>query len=491
MIGKILCEAAILIAVFIFISNMHPKYYNLWKNVFCMIAIFCLIIGFVFLITGVIFVSNLFLSIAIHAVVAYLFIFLCSVDVLDEWVYFLIGISKLVSTILFLNSDFSHSELNTCRIISIIINAILVLTMFVMVILDKKNKQRTSELLDAVNRGDKQIAQELIAKGARVNSDVMEIAVKNSNKEIVSLLIENGADIHYCGPLVTAVESGDKDMVSLLIQKGADVNTAYGKPLITAIQKGEKEIVSLLIEKGANVNLDYEGKLPLDFTKNGEIIALLKTHDARTKQEQNILDIDFISAVRNQDIEKVKALIPQVSNIDIIIPGHELVDIIPISKFGNWIENSIPMHREVLTEDVKEKLTPLMYAVRRHSLWNSDMEMIKVLAENGANVNASDSHGRTALLYAVFKEEPNIELIDFLISKRANVNAKWSDEVNINATALMQATIIGDIRVVEMLINHGADVNAKTSNGVTALGLAKYKKHTEIAALLKKNGAWD
>ena len=102
-VGKILCEVVILIAVFIFIDNMHPKYFNLWKNVFCMIAIFCLIIGFVFLITGVIFVSNLFLSIALHAVVSYLFIFLSSVNVLDNWVYFLIGISKLISTILFLN----------------------------------------------------------------------------------------------------------------------------------------------------------------------------------------------------------------------------------------------------------------------------------------------------------------------------------------------------------------------------------------------------
>ena len=469
MIGKIFCEVVILIAIFIFNDNMRPKYYNLWKNVFCMIAIFCLIIGFVLLITGVIFVSNLFLSIAIHAVVAYLFIFLSSVNVLDNWVYFLIGISKLISTILFLNSDFRHSELNTCRVISIIINAILVLTMLIMMILDKKNKQRTSELLDAVNRGDKQIAQELIAKGAHVNSDIMEIAVKNSNKEIVSLLIENGADIHYCGPLVTAVESGDKDMVSLLIQKGAYVNTAYGKPLITAIQKDEKEIVSLLIENGANVNMDYDGKLPLDFAKNGEIIALLKSHGAITKTEQDEADKLFSSFVSLHNVEEAKSLISQISNIDTASRVFT-ADIIASNE------------RSAEYLDVDD--TTLMLAAAN----GGDIEMVKFLVENGANVNASNSHGVTAMMRAVHSQ--NVEIIDFLASKGANVNAKFFNDADSDMTALIYAAFVGNIKIVEALIRNRADVNAKSAKGATALFMAEHKGYTEIAALLRKSGAW-
>lgn len=299
---------------------------------------------------------------------------------------------------------------------------------------------------------------------AGLQDDLLE-AVKMQDKETIQKLIAKGANVNYGMPLVAAIENGNKDMVLLLTQKGASVNSSYGKPLVAAVKNGDKEMVSLLIDKGAKVNVMHEEKLPLDFAEDNEIIALLKSHGAITKKEQDTVDIDFVSAVRNHDIEKVRSLIPQVSDIDIIIPGHELV---AEFRTPNGLE--------------REVITPLMYVANFN-----DIEMMKLLAENGANVNAQDSHGQNAVMYAVFRHDTR--MIDFLASKRANMNAGAFNDLASGITALMVAASGGNIETVKALIRNGANVKAQNSKGNTALSVARYNGHTEIANLLKKNGA--
>ena len=312
----------------------------------------------------------------------------------------------------------------------------------------KEKTQRNNALLDAVRQGDKQTVQKLIAEGIDINN------------------ILCGAYGGY--PLQIAVENGDKDMVSFLIDKGAGVN--YGKrPLIIAVKNSDKEMLSPLIDKGAKVHLDFHGKLPLDFAENDEISALLKTYGAITKKEQDEAGSLFSSYVSLHYVEKAKSLIPRISNIDTACHGF-IADLIAADE------------RRAECMDVDD--TVLMCAARN----GGDIEMVKFLVENGANVNASNSHGQNAVLMAVHSQ--NAEIIDFLASKGANVNAKYFNEADSDMTALMQAAFAGNIEIVETLIRNGADVNAKSGKGVTALLTARIKGYTDIEILLKKNGAW-
>lgn len=91
--------------------------------------------------------------------------------------------------------------------------------------------------------------------------------------------------------LLNSVKEGNKQTVQELIEKGGNVNyigyvSSDKKSLLEiAVENNDKEMVSLLMEKGANVNLENGGITPLDCTENEEMIALLRSHGAKTQEE--------------------------------------------------------------------------------------------------------------------------------------------------------------------------------------------------------------
>jgi uncharacterized protein len=115
-----------------------------------------------------------------------------------------------------------------------------------------------------------------------------------------------------------------------------------------------------------------------------------------------------------------------------------------------------------------------------------DLERVRSLLENGADINSKDEHGQTALMNAA--HAGHVQLVRLLIEKGTdlNVTAKY------NLSALMLSLIAHQTEIAQLLIEAGADVNMHSTRdfyGKTALFLAEYGGHHEIAALLKQKGA--
>jgi len=79
----------------------------------------------------------------------------------------------------------------------------------------------------------------------------------------------------------------------------------------------------------------------------------------------------------------------------------------------------------------------------------------------------------------------NIEIVKLLIETGADINAKN----NYGSTSLMYASKIGHKKIVLLLIEAGADINAKNNYGYTVLMFATANNYKDIVALLKKYGA--
>ena len=191
-------------------------------------------------------------------------------------------------------------------------------------------------LLDAARKGNIEAVKQHLDAGADMNaknkygSTPLEIATVLENKEVLELLIAEGADVNAkfddvgTTPLHTAARYGHKETAELLIAKGADVNAQskyvgtplhqsvrYARPIIIAellIAAGadvnakdnsgytplhraalcdHKEIGELLIANGADVNAkDIDGKTPLN-SAEGETADLLRKHGGKTGEELN------------------------------------------------------------------------------------------------------------------------------------------------------------------------------------------------------------
>ena len=98
------------------------------------------------------------------------------------------------------------------------------------------------------------------------------------------------------------------------------------------------------------------------------------------------------------------------------------------------------------------------------SVQNNDVETLRSLVDEGADVNARDFQDRTTLIVAI-EEHVSEEYQEVLLESGADVNAVdgWKK------TPLMHAVIQGHTLCVSKLLQEGADVNKADVEGNTAL----------------------
>ena len=104
---------------------------------------------------------------------------------------------------------------------------------------------------------------------------------------------------------------------------------------------------------------------------------------------------------------------------------------------------------------------------------NGHLKIVKLLAENGANLDEKTNDGDTLLIKAI--EKGNTEIVDLLIKKGANVELANEKD---GWTPLVHAIVRANFKIVKLLVDNGANINVSCSyegNALTPLMFASMK----------------
>lgn len=220
----------------------------------------------------------------------------------------------------------------------------------------------------------------------------LEVAVKKGFKDVVKILLDNGAKVTIKGtgkwvPLHWAVFKGNKEIILTLLDNGAKVNVKDDNaitPLHLAAYGGFDEVVDILLEKGARVNAT---------DKSGLYTAL-----------------HFAVYQDNYDIAS------QLLEAGANIKHHD------------------------------KHLRTLLH-------WAGTMgkpDMVELLISRGANINAKDDLGRAPLHWAA--QCGRHDVISILLESKAKINEpdKFGDK------PLLIAAFCNHTKEVSLLFEHGA-----------------------------------
>jgi ankyrin repeat protein len=153
-----------------------------------------------------------------------------------------------------------------------------------------------------------------------------------------------------------------------------------------------------------------------------------------------------------------------------------------ISFYGTIRNNDLPALKQLVQKSgagIREQrgTTPLMSAAALGSL-----DAMKVLVEAGAEVNAANDFGATALMWCA----GDLAKVRYLLSKGAAVTARSKAG---RTPLLIAATYDGSVEAGRLMIEKGADVNAKDGSGTSVLEAAATVNNLEFARLLLAKGA--
>jgi ankyrin repeat protein len=108
------------------------------------------------------------------------------------------------------------------------------------------------------------------------------------------------------------------------------------------------------------------------------------------------------------------------------------------------------------------------------------IEIVRELVEAGADVNTADDEGITPLAW-----EPDTAIAQLLLDHGADCNHADS----YGDTPLSTACVEGRINVVELMLSRGGNINTRARLGMTLLMLAAMNGHVDVVDLLLDRGA--
>lgn len=289
-------------------------------------------------------------------------------------------------------------------------------------------------------------------------------AIKAKDVKQVETLLKNGADPYeYISTypyhiMCYAAAFSDSNMLKQLLKNSSNVDkacyTVQITPLMSASASSNIDNMELLVKKGANVNVKQIGM--------SEPNVLLYALSAKQTSSSLWLidhgaDINYAGTYGNNALSITIAE----NNLDLL---------------NTLIKKGINLKGKNGFDALNTASTTLKY------------ESVKVLIDNGANLNYTDDEGNTILhLLASGKIEKNINDMQNYIDhpQQGRVFTKEYYASIRKSIIDLKSRWNNYDKIVRYIVEHGADKNLKNKAGKTPLQIAIEQKNQKVIDILK------
>jgi ankyrin repeat protein len=275
---------------------------------------------------------------------------------------------------------------------------------------------------------------------------------------------------------VHSANRGDSAAVKLFLRAGIDVDeTPFDQTAaVAAAEEGHLEIVRLLAEAGANMNR------ALLASAGGKNKAVFEYLLSRNPEEKALAGALHVAAGDGDRTDLVRRLLDRGVDVNAEWGGTALMS---AAYYGNLDILKLLIERGANVHAVnKEGETALHYGARG---LRPSIKIVGTLLGSGAQVNAQDHNGRTALMNGLDSRE----VTQSLLAQGADVRLRTKD----GDTALAYAAGRDMLWLIKPLIDRGADVNTSNKDGETPLmwasGAIDSVDKPQMAQMLIDNGA--
>lgn len=357
--------------------------------------------------------------------------------------------------------------------------------------------ERVKTPQDAIRKGDAAKLKELLLAGAELTPDLLILAASDNQIECMKVLLDSGMspnapDDKSVFPLHFCVRYGLAECVKLLLDAGADINMRNPNlldftPLMLAAYHNRTECAGLLVEAGADVFLRSENYTAMHWAlrqKAWDVFGYLLSVE-KIRADKALIQ-DLFEPIP-QNAESVRLLMDAGATTgdawaDAVCYGdaqklQELIESGAYKGADNMRQllRAIRLHDAPIMKYVLQTGVDVTHFARDAGwevtfvLKQGKTEHLQMLIEHGMNVNenCSADMNHSLLIEAAFRGCD--EAVELLLKSGADINAQDSD----GYTALMFAS--GKPAKVKLILARNPDLSLRNKNGEDALTLFRDK----------------